>query len=34
LVAVGVAEAHDLERRVTAAAEAATVAVVRRTPPD
>jgi hypothetical protein len=34
LVAVGVAEAHDLEGRVTAAAEAATVALVRRTPPD
>jgi len=34
LVAVGVAEAHDLEGRVTAAAEAATVALVRRTPTD
>jgi transposase len=34
LVAVGVAEAHDLEGRVTAAAEAATVALVRCTPPD
>ncbi|WP_188908232.1 hypothetical protein [Aureimonas endophytica] len=33
LVAVGVAEAHDLEGRVTAAAEAAAVALVRRTPP-
>lgn len=32
LVAVGVAEAHDLERRVTAAAEAPAVAPVRRTP--
>ena len=32
LVAVGVAEAHDLERRVTAAAEALAVAPVRRTP--
>lgn len=32
LVAVGVAEAHDLERRVAAAAEAAAVALVRRTP--
>jgi len=31
LVAVGVAEAHDLERRVTAAAEATAVAPVRRT---
>lgn len=29
LVAVGVAEAHDLERRVTAAAEAPAVAAVR-----
>ena len=34
LVAVGVAEAHDLEGRVTEAAEAATVALVRCTPPD
>lgn len=32
LVAVGVAEAHDLERRVIAAAEATAVAPVRRTP--
>ncbi len=32
LVAVGVAEAHDLERRVTAAAEAQAVAPVRRKP--
>lgn len=32
LVAVGVAEAHDLERRVTAAAEAPAVAPVRHKP--
>lgn len=32
MVGVGVAEAHDLERRVTAAAEAAAVAPVRRMP--
>jgi hypothetical protein len=32
LVAVGIAEAHELERRVTAAAEASAVAPARRAP--